>query len=65
MKELQVQLREQAASKLKEAADRLNVSPKQLSMASVEERLVQPEDEFGHSADYAIQKNSDLYRRLA
>jgi hypothetical protein len=50
---------------LQEAAERLSVSPEQLSILSIEEKLAQLEDEFRRSAEYALRKNADLYRRLA
>jgi hypothetical protein len=65
MKLLELQLPEQTASKLRQAAERLSVSPEQLSILSIEEKLAQLEDEFRQSAEYALQKNADLYRRLA
>ena len=65
MEVLELQLPEQTASKLQEAAERLGVSPEQLSILSIEEKPAQLEDEFRRSAEYALQKNADVYRRLA
>ena len=65
MKALKLQLPEQTASKLQDAAKRLGVSPEQLSILSIEEKLARFEDEFGCSAEYVLQKNADLYRRLS
>ncbi len=65
MKTLELQLPEQTASKLQEAAERLSVSPEQLSILSIEEKLTQLEEDFRTSVDYALQKNAELYRRLA
>jgi len=65
MKVLELQLPEQTASKLQEAAERLSVSPEQLSILSIEEKLAEIEDEFRRSTEYALKKNADLYRRLA
>ena len=65
MKVLELRLPEQTASKLDEAAERLRVSPEQLSILSIEEKLAQLEEEFGRSAEYVIHKNADLYRRLS
>jgi hypothetical protein len=65
MKVLEIQLPEQTASKLQEAAECLSVSPEQLSILSIEEKLAQLENEFHRSAEYALQKNADLYQRLA
>ena len=44
-------LPEPTASKLQEAAEHLSVSPKQLSILSIEEKLAQLEDEFRRSAE--------------
>lgn len=65
MRVLEIQLPEKTASKLKEAAERLSVSPEQLSILSIEEKLAQLENEFRSSSEYVLQKNADLYRRLA
>jgi antitoxin FitA len=65
MKVLELRLPQPTASKLREAAERLSVSPEQLSILSIEEKLAQLEDEFRCSAEYALKKNADLYRRLA
>lgn len=65
MKVLELQLPEPTASKLQEAAERLSVSPEQLSILSIEEKLAQLEEEFRRSAEYVLQKNADLYRRLS
>lgn len=65
MQVLKLQLPEQTASKFQEAAERLGVSLEQFSILSIEEKLAQLEDEFRRSAEYVLQKNSELYRRLA
>ena len=65
MKVLALQLPDQIASRLQEAAERLRVSAEQLSILSIEEKLAELEEEFGRSAEYVLQKNADIYRRLA
>jgi len=65
MKVLELQLTEQTASKLQEAAERLSVSPEELTILSIEEKLAQLEEEFRGSAEYVLKKNAELYRRLA
>ncbi|MCA1576976.1 MAG: DNA-binding protein [Acidobacteria bacterium] len=65
MKILELQLPEQTALKLQEAAERLTISPEQLLILSIEEKLAQLEDEFRRSAEYVLHKNADLYRRLS
>jgi hypothetical protein len=64
MKVLELQLPEQTASKLREASARLGLSREQLSILSIEEKIGRLHEEFGHSAEYALQKNADLYNRL-
>ena len=65
MRVLELQLPELTATKLQEVAERLRVSPEQLSILSIEEKLAQLEEEFRRSAEYVLHKNADLYRRLA
>ena len=65
MKVLELQLPEETAPKLQEVAERLSVSAEQLSILSIEEKLAQLADDFRRSAEYALKKNADLYRRLA
>lgn len=65
MKTLEIQLPEQTALKLERVAERLSVSPEQLLVLSIEEKLAQLDEEFRSSADYVLKKNSELYRRLA
>ena len=65
MKTLEVRLPEQTASRLEEAAERLSVSPEELLLLSVEEKLAQLDAELRESSDYVLKKNAELYRRLA
>lgn len=65
MKTLEVRLPEKTASRLEEAAGHLNVSPEELLLLSVEEKLAQLDAEFRESSDYVLKKNAELYRRLA
>ncbi len=50
---------------LKERADRLGVSPEELILASIEELLAQPDEAFQDALNYVLDKNAELYRRLA
>jgi hypothetical protein len=65
MKTLEVHLLEQTASKLKEAAGRLRISPEELLVLSIEEKLAQLDVEFQQITDYVLTKNAELYKRLA
>lgn len=65
MKTLEINLPEPTAAKLEEAAGRMSVSPEQLLVISLEEKLDQLEAEFRAAADYVLEKNAELHRRLA
>lgn len=60
-----IELPEAAATKLREEADRLGVRPEELATAAVIDLLYREADDFQAAADYALQKNRELYRRLA
>ena len=52
-------------AKLKEMADRHGISPEDLARVSIEELLTRPEEEFQGAVEYVLEKNAELYRRLA
>ncbi len=52
-------------AKLREMADRNGITPEELARVSIEELLARPEEEFQRAVDFVLQKNEDLYRRLA
>jgi hypothetical protein len=64
MKICEPQLPKPTTAKLQEAAESVSISDEQLSR-SIEEKLAQMEKEFCCWARYTLQKNADLYRRLA
>lgn len=65
MKTLELHLPEPTVAKLEEAAERLSVSPEELLIMSLEEKLAQLDAEFQSAADYVLTKNAELYKRLA
>jgi hypothetical protein len=50
---------------LKEKATRLGITVGDLVLLSIEEILSRPDEEFRQTAAYVLQKNAELYRRLA
>lgn len=50
---------------LQKLSDQLNVSPEELVRSSIEEFLSRPQESFHDAAEYILEKNRDLYRRLA
>ena len=51
--------------KLKEMATRFGVVPEELVRVSIEELLTRPEEAFERAVDYVLEKNAELYQRLA
>ncbi len=45
--------------------DRLQVAPEELVRVSIEELLARPDEEFRKALEYVLNKNAELYRRLA
>ncbi len=52
-------------SQLGEVAARLNVSVTDLAAAAIRDLLARPDDEFERAAVKILEKNRELYRRLA
>ena len=65
MTSITITLSEDRVAKLREIAARLNVTAEDLARVSIEELLTRPDETFKQAAEYVLQKNSDLYRRLA
>ncbi len=65
MTTMTITLPDDRARELKETARRLNVSPEDLVRVSIEELLTRPEETFQRAVDYVLEKNADLYKRLA
>ena len=65
MKTLELNLPEPTATKLEAAAELLNVSPEELAILSLEEKLAQLDEQFKSASDYVLNKNAELYKRLA
>lgn len=51
--------------RLCDLAARFQVAPEDLLRVSVEEILSRPDEDFQQAARYVLEKNTDLYRRLA
>lgn len=62
---LSIQLPDDAERRLREAAKRLNVPVDQLAAAAVRDFVTQPAADFEQAASRVLDKNRELYRRLA
>ena len=65
MKTVELNLPEPTATKLEEATERLSVSPEELLILSLEEKLAQLDAQFRAASEYVLDKNAELYKRLA
>jgi hypothetical protein len=65
MKTLELNLPDPTATKLEEAAERLSLSPEELLILSLEEKLAQLDAQFQNASEYVLNKNAELYKRLA
>jgi len=62
---LAFELPDAQAEKLREEAKRLGLSPEDLARAALSDLLATPDAEFRAAATRILQKNQELYRRLA
>jgi Spy/CpxP family protein refolding chaperone len=62
---LNVELDTQQLERLEEAARRLNISVDDLARAAINDLLAKPESDFERAAARVLQKNAELYKRLA
>jgi len=65
MKSLTITVSDERLEQLREAAARLGISLEDLTRAGVEDLLARPDEALQKAVDYVVQKNADLYRRLA
>lgn len=65
MTTLTINLPDDQARKLHDLAKKTGASPEELVRTSIEEWLARPELTFADAADYVLEKNRELYRRLA
>ena len=60
-----IELTDQQEQALREAAHRLNLSPDQLAAAAVRDLVGQTGADFDAAAARVMEKNRELYKRLA
>ena len=65
MTSITITLTEDRLARLREIAARLKITLEDLARVGIEELLTRPNETFQRSAEYVLQKNSDLYRGLA
>ena len=60
-----IDLSDDQLQKLQQLARESQVSPEDLLRTNIEDWLVRPKNEFTQAASYVLNKNAELYRRLA
>jgi hypothetical protein len=60
-----IELSEEQAKILQDAADRLGLRPEELAQASLADLLGWLQADFQKAAGYVLNKNEELYRRLS
>ena len=65
MNTITITLSDDRLEQLQQIAGQLHISPEDLVRVGVEELLTRPEDAFQQAANHVLNKNIELYRRLA
>lgn len=65
MTTMRIDLSDEQAHRLEQMAMRLGVDPGILVQISVRQMLAQPDKAFEEAASEVLEKNAELYRRLA
>ena len=65
MTTITVAISEDRLERLRELARRAGVTPEDIARTGLEEWLSQRGEDFAQAAQYVLQKNAELYRRLA
>jgi predicted transcriptional regulator len=60
-----VTLSEDRLQKLQELAEQFRIAPEELLRVSVEELITRPQPDFQKALGYVLNKNKELYKRLA
>jgi hypothetical protein len=60
-----IPISDQASQRLQEVAKQEGISPEELARAGLEDWLTRPGPDFLEAAKYVLEKNRELYRRLA
>ena len=60
-----LELTDEQAQRLGQLAESLGVDPSELARAACVDLVSQPADDFQKAAKHVLEKNQELYRRLA
>lgn len=65
MTNIVIPITEEKLAELKRRALQHNLTPEVLVQAAVDEMLIRNDDKFKRALEYVLDKNKELYRRLA
>lgn len=65
MTKVTIPLSDERIAKLRKWAEQAGLPPEEFLRRRVEQLLDHPDDRFEQSATYVMEKNAELYRRLA
>ena len=65
MESITLNLPDQLAMQIEEAAKKMGVSPEDFIKAGIEKKLSLLDQNFHEAADHVMKKNAELYKRLA
>ncbi|MDA1039091.1 MAG: DNA-binding protein [Planctomycetota bacterium] len=65
MTTITIPLSDERAAQLRLWADEVGLPPEEFLRRRVEQLLDRPDEHFQKASDYLLQKNAELYRRLA
>jgi hypothetical protein len=65
MTSITITLPDERMAELSELASQVGISPEQLVLVSIDELFTKREGNFRDVIEYLLEKNADLYKRLA
>jgi antitoxin FitA len=65
MTTITVSISDDRMQKLRERATLYHVAPEELVRVSLDDLLARPEEDFRQAVEYVLNKNTELYQRLA
>jgi hypothetical protein len=65
MTNITISISDDRMQKLREKANHFQVAPEELVRVSLEDLLMRPEEDFRQALEYVLNKNAELYQRLA
>ena len=65
MAEIRIPLADDQMAQLREVAERYGIAPEEIARLSLEDLLSRSDESIQAQIDYVIEKNKELYQRLA